>query len=292
MSGKKIALEVRKKWKPRFKNSHKGHFGKIFILAGSEGFTGAAHLAAAGALKAGAGLITLGVPRKIYTVLARRQTEVMVRPFPDTSAGSFSLKSMKPVLNFLRSQEILALGPGISQNPETQKLVKLILKKNVLPLVLDADGLNALKNNPEFLKKLKTQVIITPHPGEFYHLFGKKVSDQGNDRKVKASWASKTSGVYVILKGSRTVVAAPDGKIYINMTGNPGMAKGGSGDVLTGIIAALLGQKFSPWDACRFGVYLHGLSGDLAASKIGEASMTASDLIDRLPDAIRKVRGI
>lgn len=287
-----LLRKIRKSWKPRKKNSHKGDFGRVFILAGSEGLTGAAYLTAAAALKTGAGLVTLGVPRKVYTVLARRNAEVMVRPFPSTPAGTFSSAALKPALSFLKSQDILALGPGISQNPQTQKWVRRIILKNDLPAVLDADGLNAFQNNPDLLKKIKKTLILTPHPGEFARLFGKTVSLSEKDRETKAVWAAKTYGVYVVLKGSRTVVAGPKGEIYKNSTGNPGMAKGGSGDVLTGIIAALLGQKFSAWDAACFGVYIHGLSGDLAVRKTGEVSLCASDLIDRLPDAVLKIRGI
>lgn len=287
-----LLRKIRKNWKPRKKNSHKGDFGRVFVLAGSEGLTGAAYLTAAAAVKTGAGLVTLGVPRKVYTVLARRNAEVMVRPFPSTSAGTFSFAALKPVLNFLKSQDVLALGPGISQNPETQKWAAGILMKNRRPAVLDADGLNALQNNPGLLKKINGPLILTPHPGEFARLFGKKVSADEKDRREKAVWAAKTYGVYVVLKGSRTVAAGPKGELFINTTGNPGMAKGGSGDILTGIIAALLGQKFSAWDAARFGTYIHGLSGDLAARKTGEASLTASDLIAWLPAAILKIRRI
>lgn len=287
-----ISSEIRRKWKPRKKKSHKGDFGRVFILAGSEGMTGAAHLAAAAAAKSGAGLVTLGVPQKVYTVLARRQAEVMTRPFPSTPAGTFSLRAVKPVLKFLKSQDVLALGPGLSQHSGTQKFVQKILAKNRLPLVLDADGLNALKGKAGLLKKIKTPVIITPHPGEFARLFGKKVSNSVKDRKQKVLWAAKGFGVYAVLKGSQTVVAHPDGRGYVNQTGNPGLAKGGSGDVLTGIIAALLGQKFTAWDAARFGVYIHGLGADLAVRKTGEASLTATDLIESLPAALLKLRKI
>ncbi len=287
-----LVRKIRKTWKPREKKSHKGDFGRVFILAGSEGLTGAAHLTSATAVKTGAGLVTLGVPRKVYAVLARRSAEVMVRPFPSTPSGAFSSAALKPVLNFLKSQDVLALGPGISQSPETQRWARNVLIKNTLPAVLDADGLNAFRGQPGLLKKIKTPLILTPHPGEFARLFGRKVSSSQKDRETKAVWAAKTYGVYLVLKGSRTVVAGPKGELFINSTGNPGMAKGGSGDVLTGMIAALLGQKFSPWNAARFGVYIHGLSGDLAARKTGEVSLTSSDLIAWLPAAIRKIRGI
>lgn len=292
MNSAGISCEIRRKWKPRKKKSHKGDFGRVFILAGSEGYTGAAYLAASAALFTGAGLITLGVPQKVYAILARRLAEVMTLPFPSTPSGSFSLRALKPALNFLQNQSVLALGPGLSRNFETQKFAAALVLKNTRPLVLDADGLCAFNNRPELLRKIKAAAIITPHTGEFERLFGLKVSLSDSDRKQKALWAAKTFGIYVVLKGARTVVAAPDGKFFLNSTGNPGLAKGGSGDVLTGMIAALLGQKFSPWDACRFAVYLHGLSADLAVKKTGEASLTARDLIRFLPGAILKIRRI
>ncbi len=284
-----IVREIKKKFKPRSRNAHKGDFGRIFVLAGSEGLTGAAHLASLAALRAGAGLVTLGVPEKIYPVLARRAAEVMVRPFPSTKQGALSARSLKPILQFLENQDVLALGPGLSQNPETQKVIREILVRSKLPMVIDADGLNALKGYLSHLKKCSGRTILTPHPGEFVRLFGGTLSQQEKNRKNRAAEIASRFGVVLVLKGHRTIVANPDGKIYINATGNSGMATGGTGDMLTGMIAALIGQKFSLWDAARFGVYFHGLAGDLAARKKGQVSLIAGDILDFLPTAFRKI---
>ncbi len=281
--------EIRKKWKPRPRQSHKGDFGRVFILAGSRGMAGAAHLAAMAALRTGAGLVTLGVPEKIYSVLARREAEVMVRPFVSTATGSFSVRAIKPVLEFSEKQDVLAIGPGLSQNPETQKFVCGILKKSRLPVVVDADALNALRGNLDILKFCRARAVLTPHPGEFQRVFKEKLTDSDKVRKNKAALIAKRFGITLVLKGHHTVVAEPGGGIYVNSTGNPGMATAGTGDVLTGMIAGLLAQGISLWDSARFGVYLHGLAGDFAARKTGEASLVAGDLLEFLPKAIQNV---
>lgn len=282
-----ILEEIRKKWKPRPAASHKGDFGRVFVLAGSRGLTGAAHLSSTAALRAGAGLVTLGVPEKIYSILARREAEVMVRPFPSTAGGSFSFRAFEPALDFLKTQDVLAIGPGLSQNPETQKFVREIIRQSRVPLVLDADALNALKGHANLLRKCRGRAVLTPHPGEFVRVFGGKLSAADSVRKRRAAETAKKFGILLVLKGNHTLVAHRDGKIYLNRTGNPGMATGGTGDVLTGVIAALIGQKFSLWDAARFGVYLHGLAGDLAAKKIGEVGLAAGDILNDLPAAIQ-----
>jgi NAD(P)H-hydrate epimerase len=281
-----IQNEIRKKWKKRRPDSHKGDYGRVFILAGSQGFTGAAHLTATAALRAGAGLVTLGVPEKVYPVLARREAEVMVRPFPSNAQGTFRAAARNPILKFAKSQDVIAIGPGLSQNPETQKLVRSLAAKIKKPLILDADALNALAGKA--LNFATGRTIVTPHPGEFGRLFGKAGAGE-KERKTQAAAAAKKSGAIVVLKGRRTVVASPDGKVYVNTTGNPGMATGGTGDVLTGIIAALAGQKLSLWDAACFGVYFHGLAGDLAAREKGQTGLIAGDLIDFLPAALKKI---
>ncbi len=291
MNKKSPASEIRRKWKPRKKNAHKGDFGRVCVLAGSKGLTGAAHLAAVSALRSGAGLVTLGVPEAVWPVLARREAEIMVRSFPSTKQGGFSLKALQPALNFLNTQDILALGPGLSQNGETQKWALGILKNTILPVILDADGINALQGHAEILKSCRGRAVLTPHPGEFFRAFGIKVSDRAADRVEKARKIARKFGIVLVLKGHETVVA-DESEVYVNSTGNPGMAKGGSGDVLTGVIAALAGQGMSLWDAARFGVYLHGLAGDMAAKKKGEAGMTAGDMIEELPPVIQKIRGI
>ena len=283
-----IVHQIRKEWKPRPSRSHKGDFGKVFILAGSEGLTGAARLSAVGALRAGAGLVTLGVPRKVYSILARREAEVMVRPFASTRAGTLALRAFKPIFDFAKTQDVLAVGPGLSQHFETQELIRRLVSQTRHPLVLDADGLNAFKGHLEVLKYCRRRAILTPHPGEFVRLFGGRLSADDQGRKKRAREAAEKFGVFVVLKGNPTVVASPEGKIYLNRTGNPGMATGGTGDVLTGILAALLGQKFSFWNAARFGVYLHGLAGDMAKRKTGEVSLVAGDILNALADAIKR----
>ncbi len=286
-----IAQEIRRKWRPRKSQSHKGDFGKIFILAGSEGLTGAAHLAAAGALRAGAGLVTLGVPKRIYPILARRQAEVMVRPFESAPQGTLAFSALKAILDFSKTQDVLALGPGLSQHSGTQKLIRELVRRTRQPLILDADGLNAFKNHLEDLQYCRNRAILTPHPGEFIRLFGEKLPARDQERKKRASRIAERFGIFMALKGHHTLVASPEGKIYLNRTGNPGMATGGTGDILTGILAALLGQKFSFWEAARFGVYLHGLAGDLAKRKTGEVSLIAADVLEHLPEAIRRTAG-
>ncbi len=284
----KIPKNARKKLWSRKATAHKGDFGRVFILAGSVGYTGAVHLAGQGALRSGAGLITLGVPQKIYSIVARRQAEVMTRPFPSTKQGSLAFKALRPIRQFLKSQTVLAIGPGLSQNRETQQLIRKLISGAKIPMVIDADGLNALKNHAALLKKCRGDVILTPHPGEFCRLFGGKLSDKDTDRKKRAKEIAKKHRITVVLKGYRTVIASPSGNVVLNKSGNPGMASGGMGDVLTGIIASLLGQCFSVNEAACLGVYLHGLAGDLAGKKTGQASLTAGDVLDALPAAIRR----
>lgn len=281
--------EIRRQWKPRPAASHKGDFGRVFILAGSKGLTGAATLASAASIRSGAGLVTLGVPEAVYPVLARRHAEVMVKPFPATRRGSLAFRGLRSIVHFAKTQDVLALGPGLSQDPETQKLIRKVVAGTDLPLVLDADGLNAFKGHLKELKPCRGRAVLTPHPGEFRRLFGGRLSHQDIERKRRALEVAKKFGFILVLKGHRTVAVSPDGKVYVNTTGNPGMAAGGTGDVLTGMIAALLGQRFSSFDAARFSVYLHGLAGDLAAKKVGPISLTASDLLQFLPAAFKQV---
>jgi NAD(P)H-hydrate epimerase len=287
---KSLLSEIHRKWKPRKKTSNKGDFGRVFVLAGSKGLSGAAHMAGMGALKAGAGLVTVGVPGLIYLIVARREDELMVKPLPATSEGTLAYKSLKEILAFLKNQNVLALGPGLSQNPETQKLIRKLIAATKLPLVIDADALNALKGQPSLLRRCRGRAILTPHPGEFRRVFGYRISKKDSVRKKQAQAAAKRFGVIIVLKGYHTVIADPNGQVAVNPTGNPGMATGGIGDVLTGVIAALIGQKFSLWDSARFGVFLHGLAGDLAAKKIGQVGLLATDLLNYLPQAIKKAR--
>jgi len=269
--------------------AHKGDFGRIFILAGSRGMTGAAHLAGMAALRSGAGLVTLGIPDAVYLVLAKRESELMIRPFPSTAKGTLSLKGCREIERFCATQSVLAIGPGLSQHLTTQQLIRKVLQTTELSVVVDADGLNALKGHLKVLEVCRERAILTPHPGEFCRVFGGKLDDSDGMRKKRALEAAEKHGNVIVLKGHRTVVATPGGDCYINTTGNPGMATAGSGDVLTGMIAALVGQGLSNFEAACLGVYVHGLAGDMAAKKIGETSLTAGDLLRFLPEAFKSL---
>ena len=289
MRDPQIEREIRAFLKPRPKSANKGDFGRVFILAGSRGYTGAAMLASFAALRAGAGLVTLGCPDKIYPILARRHPEVMVQPFPSTPAGTLAEKGFSEIFRFLKTQEVLAVGPGLGRHPATARLVQRLAVHSPVQLVIDADGLNAFQGKALLFKRCEMPPVLTPHPGEFVRVFGGKKPGSDPERKRRSLEVAKNFKVILVLKGYRTVVAAPYGRLAVNPTGNPGMATGGTGDVLTGIIAALIGQGIYPFDAARFGVYLHGLAGDLAVRKVGEVSLVAGDVIDFLPQAIQSV---
>ncbi|MFH1848053.1 MAG: NAD(P)H-hydrate dehydratase [Candidatus Omnitrophota bacterium] len=274
----------------RRSNTHKGDYGHVFVLAGSAGFTGAAYLCSQAALLTGSGLVTLGLPKGLNTILARKLTEVMTRPLPQTRGQSLSLKAFCGIKEFSRKADVIAIGPGLSQNRSTQSLVRKVVSLIDRPMVIDADGLNAIAGHASILKtsgKMAAPKIITPHPGEMARLIGRDTKYvQENRKKVAKNFASRYN-IITVLKGHRTIIADPKGNTYINRTGNPGMASGGVGDVLTGMIASLLGQGLKAFEAARTGVYLHGLAGDIAAKKKGQASLIASDLLDMLPRAIR-----
>jgi len=285
----KLEQEIRRVWRPRPRRANKKDFGRVFVLAGSEGLTGAASLSSFAALRAGAGLVTLGCPDKVYSVLARRFPEVMVHPLPSTSQGTLSEKAFNGISRFLKTVDVLALGPGLGRHPATARLVRKISIKSPVQLVVDADGINAFQGKTGLLGKCAAPPVLTPHPGEFVRVFGGKKPETDKERKKRSLEVARAFKVILVLKGWHTVVAAPYGRVWVNPTGNPGMATGGTGDVLTGVIAALIGQGIFPCDAARFGVYLHGLAGDLAARKLGEASLVAGDLVKFLPRAIQLV---
>ena len=286
-----IRKELRAHFPKRPRASHKGDYGRIFILAGSEGLSGACFLASMAALRSGAGLVTVGVPRGLLSALARRLTEAMMTPLPQTKQGTLSPLAFSPIQRFLKTQDVLALGPGLSLNRKTQALIRRTVLHSRKSMVIDADGLNAFQGKVDLFRKLEAPAILTPHAGEFVRLFGGKVPKSESERRKRACAASREYGVIVVLKGYHTVVASPAGDIYVNQTGNPGMASGGSGDVLTGVIAAMLSQKQKPFQAACFGVFIHGLAGDLAAKEKGEVSLVAGDVLTALPLAFRNVLG-
>lgn len=281
---------VKEMFSPRKKDTHKGDYGKIFILAGSPGFTGAAYLCSQATIRAGAGLVTVGIPESLNEIMEVKLTEVMTKPLPETEEKTLSLKAEEEILKFMEKCDILAIGPGISQNPETQELVRRIILKSKIPVVIDADGINAIRENLDILKQIKVPVILTPHPGELSRLINKSIDEIKNQSiSIVKNFLQEYKNTVIILKSARTIIGTPSGQIYVNTAGNPGMASGGSGDVLTGIIAALLGQKFSFENAAIAGVYLHALAGDLAKEKKGEISLIATDIIEEIPSVFKNI---
>ncbi|PKM80179.1 MAG: bifunctional ADP-dependent NAD(P)H-hydrate dehydratase/NAD(P)H-hydrate epimerase [Firmicutes bacterium HGW-Firmicutes-14] len=268
-------------------DGHKGTYGRILVVGGSDGMSGAAAMAATAALKAGAGLVTLAVPASLHDLMEVKLTEIMTKPLPETEETGISRDALPYVRGILERMDVLAVGPGMSTGESTFEFVRQLVAGLEKPAVIDADGLNALAGNVDVLKSSGVSPVLTPHPGEMARLMGIKTEEVQNNRVETASEAAKNWNAVVVLKGHRTVVADPGGAIYINPTGNPGMASGGTGDVLTGIIAGLLGQRLSPLEAAVAGVYFHGLSGDLAAAQKGMISLVAGDLLDYLPQATR-----
>ncbi|MEE9488382.1 MAG: NAD(P)H-hydrate dehydratase [Candidatus Brocadiales bacterium] len=270
-------------------DTHKGTYGRVLILAGSVGMTGAACLAARAALRGGAGLVTLGIPKSLNTIVASKLTCVMTRPLPETREQSLSLKAGQEIAEMSQNAQVVALGPGLSQNPDTKRLVLWLLENLDGHLLLDADGINAVAGEPGALNRVKAQVILTPHPGEMDRLMGfdRTGSSRTSSRRLKAvtEFAKEYPHATLVLKGHKSLVVHKD-KLYENTTGNPGMASAGTGDVLTGMIAGLWAQGWaSAFEASALGVNLHGLAGDLARDVTGEYSLIATDVLDALPGA-------
>ena len=265
-------------------SAHKGDFGHLLMVAGSEGYSGAAVLCSQAAMRSGVGLVTLAVPRAVWPVIASQCREVMPTPFDPAEAGPEALAPL------LEKCDALAIGPGLGQSKATESVVTWLLQNCTRPIVIDADALNVLANNPGQLRNARGPVVITPHPGEMGRLTGLGTQGVQNDRWGCATRFAAGSKAVVVLKGARTVVANPAGDISVNSTGNPGMASGGVGDVLTGVMGALLAQKFSAFDAARLSVWMHGFAGDLATQEIGEEALIASDVISHLGAAFRRLR--
>ncbi|MFH1752794.1 MAG: NAD(P)H-hydrate dehydratase, partial [Candidatus Omnitrophota bacterium] len=272
--------------RPRHKETHKGDYGHVFILAGSAGMTGAAYLASQAALLSGSGLVTLGIPRSLNTIMEIKLTEVMTLPLDETRDQSLGEASEKKIMDFAQKADVLAIGPGISGNKETQRLIRRVVEKSDKPVVLDADGINAYAEKPAELKKHRAPLVLTPHPGEMSRITKKNVSNIQKDREGTAKKISREFSAVVLLKGYKTVVAEGN-KVYVNESGNPGMATGGVGDVLTGIIASLIGQGLEPFGAAKLASYVHGLAGDMAMRERGEISIIASDILAKLPAAFK-----
>jgi ADP-dependent NAD(P)H-hydrate dehydratase / NAD(P)H-hydrate epimerase len=269
---------------PRSADSHKGDYGRVLVVAGSTGKTGAAHLAAMGALRSGAGLVTVATPKSCLETVASLAPEYMTEPI-DEAINGLDADNVDALLDIAR--DVVALGPGLGQAEGTREFIRQFVDRATMPLVVDADGLNAFVGDPDRLAGREGRdVIVTPHPGEMARLLGMSTDEVQASRLEIARNFAVTHRVYVVLKGYRTLIATPDERVFINPTGNPGMATGGTGDVLTGMIAGWLGQLLDAEAACKLAVYLHGLAGDLAESELGEIAMTAGDLSVRIGRAI------
>jgi len=279
------AAEMRRLLPDRPFGSHKGTFGHLVVVAGSVGKTGAATMSSEAGLKTGAGLVTAAVPASLIDILAVKLTEAMTLPLPEAEgARALGLKALTPLQEFLEGKSAVALGPGLGTHPETQEAVRELVRHCPLPMVVDADGINALAGRLVVLGEAAGPRILTPHPGEMAHLLGKTSKEVQSRRLDTAREVASAHKVWVVLKGAQTLVADPDGRVSLNPTGNPVLASGGTGDVLTGLIGGFLAQGLAPWDAARLGVYLHGLAADFLSAVIGPRGHLAGDLLNAFPE--------
>lgn len=274
---------VRCCFSPRERNTNKGDFGKLLCVVGSMGMTGAAFLSVSAALRCGVGLLYLAAPKDACTILAGRLTEPVLCPLPQTEGGTLSADSAPVLRSRLRASSACLIGCGLGCNGDTQKIVEDLLLHSATPIVLDADGINCAAKHIDIWKRAGAPLVVTPHPGEMARLTGKSVAEIQSRRLESAREFAVEHGVVLVLKGAGTVVGLPDGRCLVNATGNPGMAKGGSGDLLAGMIASFLAQGMAPEKAAMCGVYLHGKAGDRAAEDLSEQAMLPSDLLSRLP---------
>ncbi len=280
---------VRSHIRPRKQDAHKGDTGHLLLIAASTGKTGAAIMTAGSAIRAGAGLVTLGIPESLNPVLETRLIEAMTFPLPERAAGILGGDAFAKIMALMADKQCLATGPGLGTNPDTTELICRIIQACEIPIVIDADGLNSLVDRTDILNKLKAPAVLTPHPGEMARLANITTREVQSNRISCAREFAVKFNVHLVLKGARTVIAHPDGSIYINPTGNPGMASGGMGDVLTGIIAGLITQGFPIKKAAQAGVFLHGAAADHLVEKIGPTGFLATEVMDEIPQQIKRV---
>ncbi len=281
--------DVARHFPRRDRAAHKGVYGHLLVVAGSIGKTGAAALAADGALRAGAGLVTVATAASQQPIVAGLMVEAMTAPLAEGAPGCIGQGAWDVVTELVASRDAVAVGPGVGLDPETQELVRRLVVEGRVPMVIDADGLTALARHLEILKSAPAPRCLTPHPGEMARLLGASVAEVQRDRIAVARDFATSYRAHVVLKGAVSVIAAPDGTVLLNPTGNPGMASGGTGDVLTGVVGALLARGLAPSDALASAVYLHGLAGDIAAARIGEESLIARDVVAALPEAFLRL---
>jgi hydroxyethylthiazole kinase-like uncharacterized protein yjeF len=287
--------DVAKAYPARAPRAHKGTFGHVLVAAGAVGKTGAALLAATGALVSGAGLVTVATPAPAQPLVAQGRPELMTEPLPVTSSGALDREAAGRTAALARTRDALVIGPGLGQEPPVREYVRDVLRAYTGPIVVDADGLNALAASDRVSRatdvlRRTAPIVVTPHPGEMARLVGVPTAEIQRRRLETARAFAVETGAVVVLKGQRTIVARPDGTACVNPTGNPGMATGGTGDVLSGIIGALLARGLDGWTAAVAGVYLHGAAGDEAALRRGQESLVASDLLDSIPEVLRRLR--
>jgi NAD(P)H-hydrate epimerase len=282
--GEYVTEDMVRRWLPKgHLETHKGDYGKLLLLCGSTGYTGAAALAAKAALRTGAGLVFLGVPETVYPILASKLDEPVVFPLKGDEQGRFGEGAVPEIGKRLVDMDACLLGPGIGKCPGTEAVLDTVLERAECPVVLDADGINLLEGHIDKLDRAKVPLVLTPHEGEFRRLGG----DLSKGRIAAAKAMAEKTGAVVVLKGYRTITAAPDGRVYVNSTGNPGMATGGSGDVLSGILTCLLGQGMEPFQAAAAAVWLHGAAGDVCEKQLGRRSMLPTDMIGALSTILR-----
>lgn len=269
----------------RKNDSNKGDYGKIVVVAGSTGMTGAAALAATAALRSGSGLVTVGIPKSLNMLMEVKLTEAMSLPLEDDGKGVLSQSCTSQILEKMCKTDVLVFGPGLTNEPSVSDILADILKKADIPIIIDADGINALAKNINILKECNCPVVITPHPGEMSRLTGLDIRHIQSDRIEVAQKFAQEWQVTVVLKGARTIIACPTGETFINTTGNPGMATGGTGDVLSGLIASLIGQGLDINRAAMMGVYIHGFAADLEVGQKGQHGLIATDIVEALPMA-------
>jgi len=274
----------------RPRDGHKGTFGTVVVLAGSQGFTGAAYLASMGAARAGAGIVRLLVAQSIYPILAEKCTEVIVGPVPEISPGVVGHASLSGILRGFAGADAGVIGPGIGRDASTRRLIEDLVPRVAAPVVLDADALNLLSEHRSILPRLSPQIVLTPHPAEFGRLSGLQTSAVQQDRRGVASRFAKAWNKVVVLKGAGTVIAAPDGRVTLNPISTPALASGGTGDVLAGLIGGLMAQKLPPFEAAVTGVHLHSLAGTDLEASIGQAGVLASDLLPQIPRVMERLR--
>ena len=276
----------------RLPDNHKGSFGKVLLLAGSMGMTGAAYLASEAAIKSGTGIVVLGIPKSLNDIMEVKLTEVMTLPLEETKEKTLDEKAEDKILKLLKDFSIMGIGPGISRQLKTQSLINRLVKNSSIPLILDADALYSLGENPEILKKAKVPIIITPHPGEMARLINKEVGFVLDNRIQVVKEVAQEFGIVVVLKGARTIIADNNGNTFLNIGDNSGMATGGSGDILTGIISSLIAQGLNDISAAVAGVYIHSFAGSLARDIKGERGMTAGDILMQIPQAFLQIENV